>query len=180
MATTHPLNLRESLSLGGVDRRGDGTIVERDGPRTSREDSFDKRLMKLYSYNSYNSGTGKHLSVSSVSSSQDCLVDSDNVFGTSSDDDSTFSRFELKRRQVRQKNSRSISSTFPTSQTKKLRTTSLGSNQLLSRNPRNTVSLPSCAATHLKESLSTSSIVLPVLVQESCSMYPQEPCSKLC
>ena len=157
IAIAHPLNFRESPSLKAIDRRGDGTIVERDGPRTSRDDSLEKRLMKLYAYNSYNCSVGKHLSVSSVSSCQDCLVDSDNVFGTSSDDDSAFSRFEPKRRQLRRKNSRSASNTSRTSQTKKLRTTSLGSNQPLSRYQRNIVSLPSCAAAHLKESLSASS-----------------------
>ena len=100
-AIAHPLNFREAPSLSDIDEKGAGTIVERDGPRTSRDDSLEKRLMKLYTYSSYNSCVSKHLSVLSVSSYQDCLVDSGNVFGTSSDNDSTFSRFEPKRRHVR-------------------------------------------------------------------------------
>ena len=165
----HSSSFRESPLLRGIDRKSDGTIIIRDEPG---EEILEYRLMKLYAYNSYSSGVSRHMSVSTVSSSQDCLVDSDNVFGTSSDDDSTFQRFEPKRRHVRRINSGSAkeqkrritigpsSRTFPTYQAKELRTLSLGSNEPLSQCRRNTASLPSCAGAHLEnneESLSTSS-----------------------
>ena len=154
IAIANSLDFKESLSLNGIERRRDGTIVERDGPRTSRDASLEKRLMKSYTW--YNCGLSKHLSVSALSDSQDCLVDSDNLFMTSSDEDSTFSRFEPRRRHVhmRRSNSRSpklqkrratlipASNTFPMSE---LRKTSLGLNQLLSRRLRNAASLPSVA-----------------------------------
>ena len=173
IAIANPLSSKE---LKGIERRHDGTIVERDGPRTSGEDSLEKRLKKSFNvmHSSYNHGLGKHLSVSTLSDSQDCLVDSDNLFGTSSDDDSTFSRFEQTRRhvQVRRSNSRSFtqqkrrvtvipsSNTFPTSQMKERRKTSLSTNQPLSLYLRNAASLPSCAMAYLeddKEILSTCS-----------------------
>ena len=172
IAIANSSDFKESLSLKGIERRRDGTIVERDGPRTSRDESLEKRLMKSYTYNRYNCGLSKHLSVSTLSDSQDCLVDSDNLFGTSSDDDSTFSRFGLTRRHVhvRQNSSRSSiqqkqritiippSQTFPTSE---MRMTLLGSNRPLSQYLRNVASLPSMA--HLEdneESLSTCSSCL--------------------
>ena len=133
IAIVNSLGFKEPPSLKGIERRHDGTIVERDGPRTSRDESLEKRLIKSNTYNWYNCGLSKHLSVSTLSDSQDCLVDSDNLFGTSSDDDSTFSRFEPTRRHVHVRWSNSRSSpkqrrrttiipplnTFPTSELRK-------------------------------------------------------------
>ena len=166
IAIVNSLDFKETPSLRGIERRHDGTIVERDGPRTSRDDSLEKRLMTSSTFNWY---TSKHLSVSTLSDSQDCLVDSDNLFGTSSDGDSTFSRFEPTRRHVhvRRSNSRSSPqqrrratvvpplSTFPTSE---LRKTSLDSNLHLSQYLRSATSLPSVAYFEYDEqSLSTCS-----------------------
>lgn len=148
-----PLSL---TSLKGIEKRSDGTIVERDGPRSiSREDSLEKRLMRSYMYSNTSSyGLGKFLSVSTISDSQDCLVDNDNLFGTSSDDDSTFSRFEATRRHIKRNNSRSpnqkrratlipSSNSFPASHLP--RKTSVHTTRPPSRYLRNAASLPSCA-----------------------------------
>ena len=208
---SHPLNIQQiecssfdfnadssknrrkgSPTLKGIERRSDGTIVERDGPRTPGEDSLEKRLMKSYMYSSYNYGIGKHLSVSTISDSQDCLVDSDNLFGTSSDDDSAFLRFEPRRRHVRRNNSRSprlqkrratlipASNTFPKSQIDGLRKGSLDSSRPLSQYLRNAASLPSCTVAYLEddeESLSTSSSSSSLSTRQhiiQCHMYPQQ------
>lgn len=96
----HSTGFSISSSLKGIERRRDGTIVERDGPRSiSSEDSLEKRLQK----SQMSFLMGQHLSVSNtmLSDCEDCLVDNDNLFGTSSDDDSTFSRFEVSRKQIR-------------------------------------------------------------------------------
>ena len=93
-------------SLKGIERRSDGTIVERDGPtKISTEDSLEQRLMKS-SMNSSAASAGQHLSVLNTvvhHSETDCEVDSDNLFGTSGDDDPihTFTRRDPKRRIIR-------------------------------------------------------------------------------
>ena len=181
------LKRKESPPLKGIEKRSDGTIVERDGPRSRGEDSLEKRLMKSYMNSSISYGLCTHLSVSTISDSEDCLVDSDNVFGTSSEDDSTFSRFEPTRKLVRRSNSRSpklqrrratlipASSTFSTSQMNGLRKSSLGSNQTLPQYLRNASSLP--FFTHFEddeESLSTYSSSLSTTQQIPCHTYPQQ------
>ena len=180
---------KELPSLKGVERRSDGTIVERDGPKTTGEDSLEKRLMKSYMYSSYNYGLSTHLSVSTLSDSEDCLVDNDNLFGTSSDDESTFSRFELTRKHVRRSNSRSPrlqkrratvipeSSNFPNSKMDSSRKSSLGSNQTLSQYLRNATSLPLMKRLEDdEESLPTcfSSSSLSTRPQILCHTYPQQ------
>ena len=181
----HRHRRKESSPLRGVERRNDGTIVEKDGPRTPGVDSLEKRLSKSYSSSSY--GLSTYLSVSTLSDSEDCSVDSDNLFGTSSDDDSTFSRFEPTRKLVRRNNPRSpklqkrratlipASSTFPTSQMDELRKSSLGSSQTLPQYPRNATSLPFMA--YLEddaESQSTCSSNLNTMQQIPCHTYPQQ------
>ena len=152
--SVHPSGLLLSSSTKGIEKRRDGTIVERDGPRSiSSEDSLEKRLRKSHMYNS-SQQLGQHLSVSStvLSDYDDCLVDSDNLFGTSSDDDSTFSRFEVSRKQIKMrknatKHKRRVTivcascNTLPT----QMRKCSMGSDsRRFSQHLRNAASLPSC------------------------------------
>ena len=186
-ADSRRLRRKESPPLKGIERRSDGTIVERDGPRTTGEDSLEKRLMKSNMYSSYNYGLCTHLSVSTLSDSEDCLVDSDNLFGISSDDDSTFSRFEPTRKHVRRSNSRSpklqkrratlipASSTFPTSHMDGLRKSSQGLHQTLADYLRNETSLLYMARLEDdEECLSTCSSSLKTRTQLPCHAYSQQ------
>ncbi len=144
--------LSPTNSLKGIERRRDGTIVERDGPRSiSSEDSLEKRLQK----SQVNFLIGQHLSVSStmLSDSEDCLVDNDNLFGTSSDDDLTFSRFEVSRKQIRRHtksaklSKRRVTMMYKSCSTLpgQMRKASMGlESQRFSQQLRNASSLPSC------------------------------------
>ncbi len=153
ISNMHSAGLSLPNSLKGIEKRRDGTIVERDGPRSiSSEDSLEKRMKKSH----MNFLIGQHLSVSNtaLSESEDCLVDNDNQFGTSSDDDSTFSRFEVSRKQVRRHHTKSAKlpkrrantmctscSTLPG----QMRKCSVGSDShRFSQHLRNASSLPSC------------------------------------
>ena len=156
--SVHPSSLVMSSSAKGIEKRRDGTIVERDGPRSiSSEDSLEKRLRKSHIY-SNSLQLGQHLSVSNtmLSDYDDCLVDSDNLYGTSSDDDSTFSRFEVSRKQVKvrrharpstkPKRRVSIMCTSCSTLPAQMRKCSIGSDsRRFSQHLRNAASLPSCA-----------------------------------
>jgi len=162
----HPADLKVVPSLQGIMRRGDGTIVEKDGPRTiSFEHSLENRLRKSH-VSGYH---GAMLSVSTLSDSQDCLVDNENLYGTtSSDDDSAFSRVDPRRRQVRRspiihkRRATVVAATTPTQgDLPDFRKTSVDTEKnrfSIHLKLRGAKSLPSCASFEAdEESLSTCS-----------------------
>lgn len=157
-----PGNLNVTMSFL-IERRGDGTIIEKDGPtKISCEESLEKRLRK----SSMLTTSGQHLSVLNTvtHSRNDCEVDNENLFGTL--DDTLFTRIDPKRKHVRvtQRNRRRITLEMGSVSKRSHKLQTHTNSKSLSSLPRNTLqagsvtSLPSYIMKNYYEDYEISSV----------------------